>query len=85
MAILGGLMFLLALGHSFTPRQGWKYANELAGLGIFCLGLGGVLNLICTVIATAALSSGQKMDWWYPLNLLATIGASWGGWVALNL
>ena len=86
LAILGGLLFVLGLGSSMGPGgRSWLPANELLSFGKNSLILGGVLNLLCTVLGAVAITRGNAWNWWYPLNVLATIGALWWGWIALNL
>lgn len=68
-----------------VPGQGWGVADKLMTVGMYLLISGGVLNLSCTLIGAVAIARGKEWDWWYPLNFLATIGALWWGWIAINL
>jgi hypothetical protein len=83
LAAIGGAAFFVGLGAAFRRAGNWS--NNLAGIGILLLIVGGVINLVAAFMGARFMYASRTLLWWWLLSATLAAASIAGGLVALNL
>ena len=83
LAATGGVLFMIGLGAAFGRAGNWS--NHVAELGMFLMALGALSNVLAFFSGMRSFVQRKRVEWWWLLSAIATLGCLYAVWVLLHL
>ncbi|MCH8046998.1 MAG: hypothetical protein IID44_25125 [Planctomycetes bacterium] len=83
LAAAGGVAFGVGVAAAFGRAGNWS--NDLALLGIVLLVSAVLSNILACAGGAIHLFRHRRMQWWWPLSVVAMLASLYAAWVALHL